>query len=102
MHVFLPAEREPPDAKLQLCLDLVDASGVSRALHPKIRKLDSRDGALALATRLFVPEIRSGSLVGLVADVVGPCLPHGETRVDLERINLMSRHDCIWPKVQFR
>ena len=74
------------------CLDLVDA-------RPKIGKPDGIDVGLALANALFVLENLSSSLVGLVSDVVGPCLPHGETRVDLERINLMSRRDCI---VQFR
>ena len=87
MHVFLSRQREPPDAKLQLCLDLVD-------VRPKIDKPDSRDGALALATRLSVLENRSSSLVGLVSDVVGPVLRTAETRVDLERDN-MSRRDCI-------
>ena len=98
-RVFLLAEREPHHAKLQLCLDLVDES-------PKIGKLDSRDGVLthgkaglALANRVFVLENRSSSLSGLVADIVGLVLPTAETRVDLERINLMSRRDSI---LQFR
>ena len=99
MHVFLLAEREPPDAKLQLGLDSVGALHGLRRISPEIGQLDSRDGALALVTRLFVLEIRSGSLVGLVSDVVGPVLRTAETRVDLERINLMSRRDSL---VQFR
>ena len=61
---------------------------------------------LALANALFVLVAEQGvslnlssSLVGLVSDVVGLVLRTSETRVDLERINLMSRRDSL---VQFR
>ena len=88
--------------RIESCSFAFDLGGALHGLRrrqPKIGKPDSIDGGLALVTRLFVLENLSSSLVGLVSDVVGPCLPHGETRVDLERINLMSRRDCI---VQFR
>ena len=99
MHVFLSRQREPPDAKLQLCLDSVDIRRHKPDRVTDIGQPDSRDGALALATRLSVPEIRSGSLVGLISDVVGLVLPTAKTRVDLEGDDNKSPVDSF---LQFR